>query len=80
MLENLFSRDDIIPKDFSPENEEEYFKLLQAKEIGKVITNISEYLLETEGMQGKSKVRLHIDLKQFIIESCILVQTWLKVF
>jgi hypothetical protein len=47
MLENLLSRDSVIPKDFSPENEEQYFTLLKGKDIGKSITNLSEYLLET---------------------------------
>lgn len=46
LMENLFSKDDVIPKDFSSENEEEYFRLLNNKESGKAITNISEFLLE----------------------------------
>ena len=50
MFEILFSKEDIIPKDFSPENEEEYFKLLKGQELGKAITNLSEYLLETDGI------------------------------
>jgi hypothetical protein len=55
-LQDLFSIDQIIPKDFSGENEEEYFGLLKSKEIGKALTNLSEFLLETEGSSGKSKV------------------------
>ncbi len=59
MLENLFSKDPqhVVPKDFGPETEEDYFHLLNSPEIGKALTNISEFLLETEGLQGKSKVR-----------------------
>ena len=58
MLQNLFSKDpaQVIPKDFSAETEEDYFDLLKSPEIGKALSNISEFLLETEGLQGKSKV------------------------
>jgi hypothetical protein len=52
MLENMFAKDSIIPKDFSNDTEEKYFQLLKAKDLGKVLTNISEYLLETEGVKG----------------------------
>ena len=59
MLENLFTKDpeQVIPKDFNSTTEEEYFELLKSQEIGKALTNLSEFLLETEGMSGKSKVR-----------------------
>jgi len=58
MLENLFTKDpeQVIPKDFNTTTEEEYFELLKSQEIGKALTNLSEFLLETEGMSGKSKV------------------------
>jgi len=58
MLENLFTKDPehIIPKDFNNQTEEEYFELLKSPELGKGLTNISEFLLETEGVTGKSKV------------------------
>lgn len=56
MLDKLFDTQNVIPDDFNSENEGDYFGLLHSKEIGKVITNISEFLLETEGIQGKSKV------------------------
>jgi hypothetical protein len=58
MLENLFTKDpaQVIPKDFHTETEEEYFDLLKSPEIGKALSNLSEFLLETEGMQGNSKV------------------------
>jgi hypothetical protein len=58
MIENLFTKDpaNIIPKDFNTETEEDYFDLLKSPELGKAISNISEFLLETEGLQGKSKV------------------------
>ena len=46
----------MIPKDFNSQTEEEYFELLKSPEIGKALTNLSEFLLETEGMTGKSKV------------------------
>lgn len=46
-----------MPVDFNTETEEDYFNLLKSKQIGKALTNISEYLLETEGMQGQSKVK-----------------------
>lgn len=52
MMENLISKDHIIPKDFGSENEELYFDLLKSKDLGKVLSNISEYLLETEGYKG----------------------------
>ena len=57
MLENLFTKDpsQVIPKDFHTETEEEYFDLLKSPDIGKALSNLSEFLLETEGMQGKSK-------------------------
>lgn len=60
MLENLFTNDPayVIPKDFTNETEEDYFDLLKSPELGKAMSNISEFLLETEGMQGKSKVKL----------------------
>jgi hypothetical protein len=62
MLENLFTKDpaQIMPKDFNTETEEEYFDLLKSDEIGKALSNLSEFLLETEWMHGKSKVRSHI--------------------
>lgn len=56
MLENLFNKEESIPKDFSTDNEEEYFQLLKSPDVGKAITNMAEYLLETEGVYGKSKV------------------------
>jgi hypothetical protein len=58
MLENLFTKDpeQVIPKDFNSTTEEEYFELLKSQDIGKALTNLSEFLLETEGMSGKSKV------------------------
>ncbi len=58
MLENLFTKDPqyIIPKDFCNDTEEEYFDLLKSPEVGKALSNISEFLLETEGLTGKSKV------------------------
>ena len=58
MIENLFTKDpeQVIPKDFNSTTEEEYFELLKSQEIGKALTNLSEFLLETEGMSGKSKV------------------------
>ncbi len=58
MLENLFTKDpeQVIPKDFNSTTEEEYFELLKSQEIGKALINLSEFLLETEGMSGKSKV------------------------
>ena len=61
MLENLFTKDpaQIIPKDFNSETEEEYFELLKSPEVGKALSNLSEFLLETEGLQGKSKVRFY---------------------
>ncbi len=49
-FESLLSRDSVIPKDYSADNEELYFRLLQSKNIGKVLTNIAEYLLESEGL------------------------------
>jgi hypothetical protein len=52
MLDNLFSKEHVIPKDFTPENEEEYFTLLKSKDIGRALTNLAEYLLETEGLKG----------------------------
>jgi len=51
-LENLYSHQNIIPEDFSAETEEEYFSLLKSNEVGKAITNVAEYLLETEGILG----------------------------
>ena len=58
MMENLFTKDPehVIPKDFNSTTEEEYFDLLKSQEVGKALTNLSEFLLETEGMTGKSKV------------------------
>jgi len=58
MIENLFTKDpaNIIPKDFNTETEEDYFDLLKSPELGKAISNLSEFLLEIEGLQGKSKV------------------------
>lgn len=58
-LENLVAHDQMMPSDFNTQTEEKYFSLLQSKNLGKVLTNISEYLLELEGMDGKSKVRLN---------------------
>ena len=52
MLDKFFSKDQIIPSDFNDETEEFYFTLLKSKQIGKAITNLSEYLLEKEGSQG----------------------------
>ena len=49
-----------MPKDFNTETEAEYFDLLKSDEVGKALSNLSEFLLETEGMHGKSKVRSHI--------------------
>jgi hypothetical protein len=77
MLENLYSKDQIIPKDFSSETEEQYFSLLKGKDLGKSITNIAEYLLETDGLKGQSKVKKFF--YKFSIESCFLVPPWLKV-
>lgn len=64
MLENLFTKDPehVIPKDFNSTTEEEYFELLKGEEIGKALTNLSEFLLETEGMTGKSKVSINQSL------------------
>ena len=58
MLENMFTKDPayVIPKDFNNDTEEEYFELLKSPDIGKALSNLSEFLLETEGLQGKSKV------------------------
>ena len=56
MLEELFNRDDIIPKSFSGENADDFFALLKSPDQGKILSNISEYLLETEGVKGQSKV------------------------
>lgn len=53
MLENLWSKTDIIPKDFKEDTEEEYFSLLKSQDLGKLLTNMSEYLLETEMSTGK---------------------------
>ncbi len=58
MMEKLFSKEHVIPTDFSQENEELYFSLLKAQNLGKGISNLSEYLLETEGMAGQSKVMI----------------------
>lgn len=58
MLEEIFSKDDVIPKNFNHTNEESYFTLLKSPDQGKVLSNISEYLLETEGVKGQSKVLL----------------------
>jgi hypothetical protein len=65
MLDSLFDRSEPIPKDFSNENEEQYFHLLKSLNIGKAITNMSEYLLEMEGIQGKSKVRDSGEITEF---------------
>ena len=51
----------MIPKDFNSTTEEEYFDLLKSQEVGKALTNLSEFLLETEGMTGKSKVIIRND-------------------
>ena len=56
MLDKLFSKDAVIPNDFSADTEEQYFSLLKSPEIGKTLTNLSEYLLETEGLKGQAKV------------------------
>ena len=53
MLENLFSKDHVIPKDYQHENEELYFNLLKGKNEGIALSNLSEYLLETEGFKGE---------------------------
>jgi len=55
-LDQLFSKESIIPNDFTQETEEEYFTLLKSLDIGKALTNLSEYLLETEGLKGQAKV------------------------
>lgn len=47
MLENLVDSQKLIPKDLSMENEDAYFKLFKSKDLGKLISNIGEYLLET---------------------------------
>jgi hypothetical protein len=62
MLENLFTKDPehVIPKDFTSETEEEYFELLKSPDLGRALSNISEFLLETEGRLGKSKVISYI--------------------
>ena len=60
-MENLFNKDPehVIPKDFNSSSEEEYFELLKSQEVGKGLTNLSEFLLETDGMTGKSKVIIY---------------------
>ena len=52
MAENIYSKDQVIPNDFSPETEEAYFSLLKSPELGKTLSNISEFMLETEGVKG----------------------------
>ncbi len=52
MAENIYSKDQVIPNDFSPETEEAYFSLLKSPELGKALSNISEFMLETEGVKG----------------------------
>lgn len=52
MLDQLFSKDSVIPKDFNNENENQYFSLLKGSNLGKALSNLSEYLLETEGLKG----------------------------
>ncbi len=52
LLDKFFAKDQIIPSDFNEETEEFYFSLLKSKNIGKPITNLSEYLLEKEGSKG----------------------------
>ena len=52
MLDKFFAKDQIIPSDYNEETEEFYFSLLKSKNIGKPITNLSEYLLEKEGSKG----------------------------
>ena len=61
MLESLVTRDSVIPKDFCVENENEYFSLLRSKNCGKALTNMAEYLLETEGNQGQTTVRKELE-------------------
>eukprot|EP00347_Sterkiella_histriomuscorum_P014449 403360823 len=55
LLQSLVSKDHTIPKDYSFDNEELYFTLLKSKEEGKALSNISEYLLETESFKGDSR-------------------------
>lgn len=77
MAENIYSNDDVIPKDFSPDNEEQYFGILKSPHLGKALTNISEFLLETEGMKGQAKVSLLFVSPNHTVTvvSSILVQT-----
>ena len=81
MAENIYSNDDVIPKDFSPDNEEQYFGILKSPHLGKALTNISEFLLETEGMKGQAKVSLLFASPNHTVTvvSSILVQTWSQV-
>ena len=52
-LSKLTNKENLIPDDYSFDTEETYFNLLKSKEAGKVVTNIAEYLLETEGVKGE---------------------------
>ncbi|CDW84277.1 UNKNOWN [Stylonychia lemnae] len=55
LMENLIDKDHAVPKDLSSDNQELYFSLLKSKDVGKVISNISEYLLDQEGSKGEQK-------------------------
>jgi hypothetical protein len=52
LCESLFSKESVIPKDFGPETEEMYFTLIKSPEVGRALTNLAEFLLETEGLKG----------------------------
>ena len=60
----MLDRSTIMPDDFSSKTEADYFSTLQSNEVGRVLTNLSEFLLETKGMQGSSKVKLIINYKK----------------
>ena len=45
MLDKLTDPNMLVPDDFE-ESQDEYFSLLKSKNLGKAVTNLSEYILE----------------------------------
>ena len=41
---------------FSEQAEEDYFGLFESPNVGKTLTNLSEYFLLTQGMKGEIEV------------------------
>jgi len=52
---DLDGRDDNAQISIDSDTEQRYFQLLEGRDSGKAITNLSEYMLMTQAMGGKTK-------------------------